>query len=225
MLPDRLKPYFSSVRLWYVSTFARPVNEFYEEKPVTARLFRQLISKDDVVLEVGGRVGNATRKLAQLARFVHSVEADPNNYKLLRAYMKRYHNVRTYEFAAWNENGQGEMKVANNDSFSGVSSLKGIDGYEYHKMVKINLVTLDSVNFDPAPNVLAFDCEGAETEALLGCQKTLRRVKTAIIETHKTLSGYDSKSDIRRMLEESGFSLFEDGKWVIGQRMSDLPRA
>src|SRR6266850_37262 len=111
MLPNRLKPYFSSVRRWYVSAFARPVNESYEEELVATRLFRQLICQDDVVLEVGGRVGNATRKLAELARFVHSVEADPNNYKLLRAYMKRYRNVRTYEFAAWNENGPGELKV------------------------------------------------------------------------------------------------------------------
>jgi hypothetical protein len=132
MLPNRLKPFFSSIRFWYVSTFARPVKEAFEEETMTALSFRQLICNDDVVLEVGARVGNATLRLAQLARFVHSVEANPRNYKILRAYTRRYRNVKTYNFAAWNENKRGEMNVANNDSFSAVGSLKGIEGPRFH---------------------------------------------------------------------------------------------
>jgi FkbM family methyltransferase len=220
MLPNWLKPYFTSIRLWYVSTWSRPVKELYEEKPFVAGLFSQMITKQDVVLEVGARIGSATRKLSELALFVHSVEADKNNYKMLTAYMKRYRNVRTYHFAAWNENREGELKIAMNDCFSAVTSVKGIQGHEYPKTQKVQFRTLDSVPFDPVPNVLAFDCEGAETEALIGSHRILLGVNKAIIETHKTSTGYDSKSDVMRILGESGLSLSEDDRWAIGLRQA-----
>jgi len=215
VLPRRLKPVFSSARLWYVSTFARPVKEFNEEKPIPSKLFTKLVSPRDVVLEVGGRVGNATSKLATIAKFVHSVEADPNNYRMLRAYMRRYHNVRTYNFAAWNENRQGHIMITDNDSFSGVSSIQGIDGYVYSRSASVKFARLDSLVFEPAPNILAFDCEGAEIEALKGCQGILAKIDKAIIETHKMSSGYDTKSDVREILRNNSFELSEESKWVI----------
>lgn len=218
MLPDFLKPYFASARLWYVSTWGRPVKELSEQKPFTADLFRKMITKRDVVLEVGARIGSATGRLADLALFVHSVEADKTNYKLLTAYMKKYRNVRTYHFAAWNKDGEGEIKMADNDVFSAVTSMKGVAGHEYLRTEKVELRRLDDASFDPPPNVLAFDCEGAETEALLGSEKLLRGVDKAIIETHKTSTGYDTKADVRRILADNGFSLTETDRWVIGTK-------
>jgi hypothetical protein len=76
------------------------------------------------------------------------------------------------------------------------------------------------MSLDPAPSILVIDCEGAEAEALVGCQKTLRGVKTAFIETHRTLDGYDSKPDTKRILEDNGFSITDDGEWIIGRRVS-----
>lgn len=214
----------SSIRLWYVTTFARPVKEVGEEKGVT-KLILSLLKPDDVVIEVGARVGNATLKLAKHTRFVHAIEADPKNFRMLRAYTRRMRNVKPYCFAAWKEDGTGRLMVSDNDVFSGVSSLKGIQNKRYVGTEGVPLRALDSMEFEPAPTVLLTDCEGAEPEVLLGSTKTLTQVDRTVVETHITRDGLNTLPSVKEILSARGFHNFTMGKWVASAKQeADLQR-
>lgn len=213
------------LRLWYVSTFSRPVPEFGEADLGATELYPRFVDSNDVVIEVGARIGKGTMELARLAKKVYSFEPYPPNFRMLKAYTRRFRNVKVFEIAVGNVEGIAELKVAGNDVFSSVSSVRGLHGREYRQSVSVKTKKLDSVEFEERPTVLISDCEGEESEVLKGAHKTLAPIRCVLIETHRVANDLDTREEVVSILKAEGFTKIVDqgldgpaSRWMSAER-------
>ena len=196
MLPRFLKPLFAPLRLWYVSTFARPVPELEEVEKTTKVLYPKYLRKDDVVIEVGARIGAATMLLSNLTNYVYSFEPNKDNFRMLRAYTRKLDNVSAFNIALGEYDGKAVLKISKNDSFSAVSSLKGLANHDYVDSQEVQISALDSLHFDFQPSSLVLDCEGAEAEVIRGGKKTIEGLRSVLVETHILHDGTSTRKDV-----------------------------
>lgn len=196
MLPRFLRPMFAPLRLWYVSTFARPVPELREIEATTKVLYPKYLRSDDVVVEVGARIGAATIILSKLTKHVYSFEPNKDNFRMLRAYAKKLGNVTAYNLALGEYDGKALLKISKNDSFSAVSSLKGLANHKYADSQEVQIVSLDNLHFDIRPSSLVLDCEGAEVEVISGGKKTIAEMRNVLVETHLLNDGTSTRKDV-----------------------------
>lgn len=111
---------------------------------------------------------------------IHAFEPDCNSMKILQTKYGKESNVKLYEHALWNKSEELYFDNTIPESASAVKTA-------YEGMNKINAIALDDFLINEPISLIKMDIEGAEKNALLGAEKTIKkyRPKLAICTYHK----------------------------------------
>ena len=163
-------------------------------EPAAREIFPRLISSEDVVVEVGARMGDGTRVLAKLSKQVYAFEPARESFFLWRLFTSGNRNVRGYNIALGSST--GEALLEKDRSFSGVSSFNKVVGVRYAQKEKVAVTRLDNLRFEFPPTSLIVDCEGSELLVLKGAERLLPSLRRVFVETHLMEDGSDTTNDV-----------------------------
>ena len=185
-----------------------------------ARLYSHHIKQDDVVVEVGARMGDATRTLARISKQVYSFEPSKSSFLVLKATTSMRRNVDVYNLALGDRS--GDAFLYKDRSFSGVASLKRLSDVNYVSQEKVAVRTLDEISFGLLPTALIVDCEGSENEVLKGGRRLLPNLRRVLVETHVLSDGSSTLDSVREELTRL-FPIVQTDKvgneyWVVAER-------
>ncbi len=172
--------------------------------PTKGYLKKYKINKDDIVIDAGAYDGVFTIVAAKLVGKngkVIAFEPDAQNYKMLAANIKlnNLNNVILINKGLWSDS--TILKFKNIGS--------GIASVNHNGDISIPVVSLDEAIRQLRINRIDFikmDIEGAELEALKGCENILQNndVKLAIASYH-IVNGKQTYIKLEKMLEEYGY--------------------
>ncbi len=167
-------------------------------EPAVKRLYSQHIASDDVVIEVGARIGDATRTLASIARHVYSFEPSRPSFLVLKTLTRTHNNVDVYNTALSDR--PGDAYLYRDRHFSGVASLKRLNDVNYASQERVSVSTLDQIVFKVPPTSLVLDCEGSELDVLEGGAKLLPHLRLVLVETHTLSNGTSTLGPVEKQL-------------------------
>jgi len=210
MIPKILKPILRPLRPVYY-------RHWYKPKPTpeteTSELYPRYMNSNDVVVEIGARVGGGTLLLSKLVNQVYSFEPNSDSFRQLKRNSKKNDNVTLFNFALGAEDGEALLYVSKYMKYSHIATLKKRGNVEYEAKEKVKIRRLDDFKFPKKPSALIIDCEGFEEEVLKGATETLNTVQKVLIETHKFSDGTSSETQVIPLLSNFNTKLV-DG-WVI----------
>lgn len=170
-------------------TTGKALNLYGEYSEHEVELFRHIVNKDDVIIEVGSNIGVHTVPLAQLVGkggFIYGYEPEVNNYYCLcgNIALNNLHNVQVFQMAIGKEKGTAKIPQINYDVkynsggvVVGEQSMTGI-----HDIVP--LMTLDSFEYKKC-DFLKIDVEGMEFDVLCGAFQLLCKFNPLVyVEYH-----------------------------------------
>lgn len=166
---------------WLLDTKTRMMREMAEE-----------VGKDDVVIDLGAHVGNATIELAHRARHVHAFEPNRDNFQELKAQTANYPNVTLHQKAVSDKNGSVKLFFEETKKkkkfFQGSTIVQGKPNIGYANAYDVETVSIvdviDAIGEDVA--LIKMDIEGAEyivLEALIASGR-IDRVGKIYVECH-----------------------------------------
>lgn len=152
-------------------------------EPETTRLFKRIVKREYVVIDIGAHIGYFTRLAARRVGKngrVYAFEPDTENRTLLVQNTKRFPNVAARNEAVTDRN--GTVLFYHVRGSTGCHSTIAQDDAEH---IEVPATTLDaflsSVGVGRV-DVIKMDIEGGEWNALKGMEKTLENVRHLIIE-------------------------------------------
>jgi len=178
--------------------------------------YPQYVNSNDVVVEVGARVGGGTIQLSKSAKHVYSFEPNSDSCKLLKNNTKDAKNVTIFNVALGEKQDEATLNVPKYMKYSHVGTLKKRKDFEYEVKQKVKVNRMDSFNFPLSPTVLIIDCEGFEEEVLKGAGKILNTVKKVLVETHNYPDEPSSEGKVKSLLSDFN-TKYKDG-WVIATK-------
>jgi len=147
----------------------------------TTILFKQLVKRGDVVVDVGANIGYFTILAAKLvgeSGKVFAFEPEPKNFSYLKKNidLNQYENVFAYQKAVSNKNEIVDLYVCDYDSgHHTIKQGKGIEAYRKGKRgntkkIEVETVSLDTFLRDKIDrlDIIKIDAEGAEPLILEG---------------------------------------------------------
>lgn len=189
-------------------------------EPGVRSLYSRYIMPEDVVVEVGARMGDGTRVLANIATHVYSFEPSKESFLILRTMTRTHHNVDAYNIALGDST--GEAYLNKDRSFSGVASIKKLAAVNYAAQEKVKVTALDNIRFKLEPTSLVIDCEGFESEVLKGAQNSLPQLRSVLVETHTLSDGSNTLDPVTKELErffrKVTVATAGQDHWVLAQR-------
>lgn len=181
----------------------------------TMETFRRLIRPGDTVIDVGGHIGYITQYFSKLVGSSGQVivfEPGLNNLRYIQANVLDLPNVILERVAVSSSDGTA---VLYEDNISGQNNSLSPD-YRYldHAAAShgvrveriphvVPTVTLDSyiTSHRIKPDFVKIDVEGLELEVLRGASKTLREVRSLVVEIT------ENKGEVLAILRNVGFAL------------------
>ena len=124
-----------------------------------------------------------------------AIEPDPKNFKKLIKFADTVEKpeIRTVNAAVWKGNGDGEFSSSGNRN----SSISSTTSYQ-HKDTDVSLISVDSLGL--SPDFIKYDVEGAELEALLGTDETIRMSRPTLLVSlyHRSCDIFDIPNFLAR---------------------------
>lgn len=165
-------------------------------------LFSKYVKPGMIIYDVGANVGFYTLLASILTGSngkVFSFEPLPENISFLKKHLElnKLSNVNVIEKAASNKVSTVKFNLGENRS-SGHISEKG--------EIKVETISLDELikQGNPSPDLIKFDIEGAEYEALIGAKELLKNKKPVIfLATHSI----ELRTKCLKLLTEFGYSI------------------
>jgi len=211
---------------------AYATNRVHEES--TTAIFRRIVRKGDVVVDLGANIGYFTLLAARLVGkkgMVYAFEPEPRNYGYLvrNIELNRYDNVIALQKAVADRPGVVKLFICPYDTghhtiqkYDGIRAYRPDYVYERKDFVEVEQLCLDDFFRDVTipVNVIKMDIEGAEMLALAGMEQVIRRSKRLkmLVEFFPLLireMGQSPEEFILRLLEDFRFRIF-----VVGQDYS-----
>ncbi|MBN1793453.1 MAG: FkbM family methyltransferase [Candidatus Omnitrophica bacterium] len=151
-------------------------------EPVATRHVMDILTGNDVVLEIGANIGYYALIEARLAKKVYAAEPNPRNFADLKVNieMNGYDNIELFELAFGDTSGPALMNVAPRSNWHSFYPLSEAVG-----TVTVSMETVD--NFlagREQPTFARMDVEGYELCVVQGMQRTLRNLERLFIEIH-----------------------------------------
>lgn len=167
---------------------ALPLIKFGIYEGYETRIFKDLISPESTVIDIGANVGYYTLLAASALKngFVYSFEPVIDNYELLikNIEVNKFYNVKTFQKAVSNE--KKKIKIFIDEKNLGNHSLAGNNVPNNMGFVEVESVTLDSIfnNLSEAIGdniVIKMDTQGAEGLVVGGADKLLSKKNIKIL--------------------------------------------
>ena len=205
-------------------TFEGYVNNLIHEK-ATTDLFKRIVKKGDVVVDLGANIGYFTLLAAKIVGNegkVFAFEPEPNNFKYLRKNIEinNYTNVVALQKAVSEKNERIKLFICPYESgHHTIKQQDGIKAYRPEVFYKEKSIDIEAVSLDGffegkrKIDVVKMDVEGAEALALRGMDEILRANRNIkiFVEFFPLLiekMGDYPKEFIRELLEDYKFSIF-----------------
>lgn len=203
------------------------MNLVHEEE--TTKLFKKIIRRGDVVIDLGSNIGYFTLLAAQHVGptgKVFAFEPEPTNFFYLKKNIgiNNFNNAHAFQMAASNKNGKTKLYICSYDSgHHTIEQYGGIEAYRQgrpstKKHIEVSTVALDEFlkNKTERVDVIKMDVEGAEALAVSGMKNILHSnpdIKM-LIEFFPLLMknmGSSPGKYIQSLLEEFKFSIYAIG--------------
>ena len=177
-------------------------------------VFRGLLGRGGVFVDVGAHVGRWAVRLAGQARKVIAVEPDPATCAVLRANiaLNGLGNVTVAEAAAWDSGEMLRLEDPYGRERSGTNrTLPGDGGTVRGVPLDDLLAAEDDIT------LVKIDTEGADLHVLRGLRETLARCQPAMIVERHDFLGYYQAGDLFALLGDLGY------RWRDGPLYSVVP--
>ena len=183
-------------------------------------IFNKIDTQKSVCLDVGANIGNHTLYFAQFFNQVYSIEPHPEIFELLKFNVRKYNNVKVFQFGLSNKN--DEMIIATDqDTSYGSSSLRnkvnskfGKDADDFNVKVKKFDDFFNQINEENNISFVKLDVENHELKALQGMKKTLKQNSPIIcFEQHENQFdnfGKELSSTTINFLKDNEYIFFYD---------------
>ena len=175
------------------------------------------ITKDDVVLDVGGHIGGFAVRAARTGATVWTYEPDPENYEILAKNVEQFGGRVTAVRAALTSDGQTEgILYKNLGANTGIHSMLPSRGREQVRVPKLDFVEALT---ELQPTVLKVDIEGGEYD--LDWTQIPDSVRVLCMELHRTKRGLHEKSiELANRVGALGFEYVKEpnlagGAWAV----------
>lgn len=148
---------------------------FGKYEPETYSFFKRLIKPGMIVVDIGAHIGYFTRLFSRLAErngFVYALEADPENFSLLKKNTGHLKNVTLLQLAVSDKT--GSINFYRSEKTGCHSTIK--DTAQHKETITVASSDLDRILDErqvQKVDVIKMDIEGGELNALKGMQKTL----------------------------------------------------
>ena len=191
-----------------------------------------LLTKQDIVFDVGTNIGTIANWLANRTKHVHGFEPHPENIEMTRDQVKlrKTKNITLSQIALSKEPGTLQLHVK---SFHGHHSLGDTAASPTVEKIDVEVDTVDrycSTHGIDRIDFLKIDVEGFEDDVLQGATSMLKdhRIGFALFELrHSILASVDKHAkDIFTPLIENGYSIFTlDGRTLATHELENPPDA
>ena len=187
----------------YDSTISVSLYMYGEYQQVEIDLLLQLIDENTVVYDIGGNIGYHASAFASKSKNVHSFEANPQHYNLLRMNLQDNPRCNFYNVAISDTNGTIKVETINTTEINNYGEAKvGTDEGVEVQMFSID--TLVEKGEIPPPAVMKIDVEGHEPNVFRGAQKTISKYQPVIYfeaqESKNTPEVYKFLTDLKYSL-------------------------
>src|SRR5688572_7956553 len=144
-------------------------------------IVQSLVTKDDIVLDIGANIGYFTILLARFAKHVYAFEPEPNNFKQLQENTKHLDNVDNIDIAISNRldyttlylcpTDNGMHRLYKSKWCEGGEQIKNIPTTTIDRFIYINL---DNDKKKKDIKFIKIDVEGYEYKVLQGMTDLLK---------------------------------------------------
>lgn len=165
------------------------------------------VQKDDVVIDIGAFIGEASLSIADTASHIYAIEPSPRSYKCLENNTKDQNNITTINCAVWEESTEMEFNFADDptdDTLFAPDTGITVDStpVEANKLEQIiSNCNIDKVDF------LKIEAEGAEPEVLRGLGNV--PVHKIAVNCDPERDGESTKREVKTILTKMGYSTIE----------------
>ncbi len=174
---EKSKNAFAAIVNYKLSGRMNYIMDAYQDKE---ELYGELLKKKiECIIDVGAYNGDTLKEAAEYfpdLKLAYAIEPDARNYKKLSKFAEAVGDisVNVINAAAWSDDGVGEFMSGGNRN----SSISSTSSYK-HRDEEIRLISVDSLG--AAPDYIKYDVEGAELEALIGSDFTIKRTHPVIL--------------------------------------------
>lgn len=193
---------------------------------VTTDLFKKVVEKGNIVLDLGANIGYFTLLAAKLVGpegKVYSFEPEPKNFSYLKKNIEinNYYWVFPFQKAVSDRNGKTNLYICDYDTgHHTINRFDGVKDYSRGRETKEKSIEIETVALDSflegkteRVDIIKMDIEGAEYLALLGMDKILRNNPNIkiFVEFFPLLiekMGNSPTEFIRKILEDYKFSIY-----------------
>ena len=205
----------------YIKTFQAYIISGGPEK-LTTEMFKNIVKKGDVVLDLGANVGFYTLLGARLVGKegkVYAFEPEPINYSLLlkNIELNGYDNVVAVQKAV--SNAAGKIRFFLDKKDTGAHTIYQPD--DEREFIEVETVSLDEFFKDKERiiNFIKMDIEGAEMVALSGMDRIIRENRNLkmFVEFYPLgirRAGNTPEEFARKLLEDYHFSVLAIGEYT-----------
>ena len=169
----------------HISLFGR--FESNELKVLEEKVFNKIDCSNSSCLDIGANIGNHSVFFANFFSSVDCFEPQPDNYYLLKFNVKKFQNIRTFNFGA-SDIDEHQYLYTPNSTNMGFSTLDGtglesanernMENYVNNGKIKVELKNLDNFYKENKIKKISFikiDVEGHEYKSLTGLKNTITR--------------------------------------------------
>jgi FkbM family methyltransferase len=191
--------------LWPVEDFNAfhwPLQDWIND----SKWFLRHVLKKDLVVQAGGCCGMYPRFYANHFKNVYTFEPNDVNYHCLVRNVQSMENVHHFNCAI----GKEHRKVGlNPPTVSGEENNRGMFTVN-ESLDDINMITIDSLNLNDC-DLIHFDLEGYEENALIGSKYTIEEYNPVIIVEKDSGSNYLTSIGYKLVKKTSMDSIFVRG--------------
>jgi FkbM family methyltransferase len=161
----------------------RPIDPYC----IPTHLLRKYLPADAVIIDCGASIGSDSVELSRIfpRGVIHSIEAVPDMYKLLKANTRKYKNITCYEFGLSSVTGRAKMHISSGATLGASSLLPPKTVLNDHPqlffkdVIEVSTLTLDDwadKNNVTRVDFLWLDMQGSEFEVLKASKKIFNTV-------------------------------------------------
>jgi FkbM family methyltransferase len=149
-------------------------------EPATSWVFKQLLKKGDVAVDVGANIGYYSLLASSIVGEtgnVYAFEPEPNNMRFLKQNieMNEFKNIQTYQLALSDRIGEAKFHVSDDDAMHSL-----VKTNEHTSSIAVEVNKLDNI-IKGEFKLLKTDTEGNELAVIRGAENIIKRSKCCLI--------------------------------------------
>jgi FkbM family methyltransferase len=172
-------------------------------EPAATKHLMEILSRDDVVLEVGANIGYYALIESKLCKKIYAVEPVADNISNLKKNIKlnNYNNIEVYQMAFGENQCEKSIYISQKSNWHSFYKTNNFIKQEKIKMDKID----NFLNNREMPTFIRMDVEGYELAVIKGMEKTLPKIKKMFIEIHSDVMSAKETEELLNILKKENF--------------------